>query len=246
MPIGTPKIKVDSVERLGGKYVTVHIDGETFDDAQALCKKFADDNDLVYVPPFDNPYVIAGQGTIAMEILEQISQSPDIPVQVPDAVFVQIGGGGLAAGICQHIKGKVNPLPDTKVIGVEGYGQAAMTESLAAGRPVTLNEVDPFADGTAVKKPGKETFNICKKYLDPKVVLVSNDEICAAIKDIFDGASMPSSCSLRQAHCMLMDSQTPALLSNLRVPLPLPVSKYTLLTTSVRGRNLSPSSAVPI
>ena len=190
MPIGTPSIKVDSVKRLGGNLVDVRILGKNFDEAKAICDQIVKDEHLVYVPPFDDPFVIAGQGTIGMEILEKMPN--------PDAVFVQIGGGGLAAGISEHIKGKDKPPPNTKVIGVQGVGQNAMAKSLAAGHPVVIDDVDRFADGTAVKIPGKETFRVCQKRLDPEVVLVSNDEICAAIKDFFEGTSMP--CSLRQVH----------------------------------------------
>ena len=188
MPIGTPSIKVDSVRRFGGNLVDVRILGKDFDDAKKICDQIAKDEKLIYIPPFDDPYVIAGQGTIGMEILEEL---PD-----PDAVFVQIGGGGLAAGVGEYIKGKDNPPPNTKVIGVEGVGQNAMALSFAASHPVALDQVDPFADGTAVKIPGVETFRVCQKRLDPEIVLVSNDEICAAIKDIFDGTS--TLCSLRQ------------------------------------------------
>ena len=188
MPIGTPQIKVDSVNRFGGDKVVVHIEGENFDEARDLCIQYAEENDLYFVPPFDDPYVIAGQGTIGIEILQKIPE--------PDAVFVQIGGGGLAAGISEYIKGKNNPPAKTKIIGVECVGQDAMAQSLAAGEPVTLDSVDPFADGTAVRRPGDETFRVCNERLEHDIVLASVDEICAAIKDIYDGTP----CSLRQVH----------------------------------------------
>ena len=186
MPIGTPNIKVDSVERFGGEFVDIRILGNDFDEAKAICLQIAEDENLFFVPPFDDPFVIAGQGTIGIEILEKIPN--------PDAVFVQIGGGGLAAGVSEYIKGKNNPPPNTKVIGVECVGQDAMAQSLAAGHPVLLDSVDPFADGTAVRIPGDETFRVCQKRLEPDIVLASVDEICAAIKDIYDGTSTP--CSL--------------------------------------------------
>ena len=197
MPIGTPQIKVDSVWRLGTvdnvKYVDVILYGNNFDEAKVKCDEIAARDHLFYVAPFDNPYVIAGQGTIGIEILEEL---PD-----PDAVFVQIGGGGLASGISEYIKGKDNPPPGVKVIGVEGVGQNAMAKSIAAGHLDPLKEIDPFADGTAVMVPAQSTFDICKIRLDPQpkpeIVLVTNDQLCSAIKDIFDGMSMP--CSLQPA-----------------------------------------------
>ena len=197
MPIGTPSIKVGNVKHFGGNFVEVVIYGNDFDAAKVKCNEIVAKKKLIYIPPFDHPYVIAGQGTIGMEILEKIPN--------PDVVFVPIGGGGLAAGIGEYIKGKDDP-PNTKVFGVEGVGQSAMNVSLKVDSRVTLFQVDPFADGTAVKVPGEECFRVCKKRLDPldpdypkeRIVLVSNDEICAAIKDIFDSTS--TSCSLRQAH----------------------------------------------
>ena len=189
MPKSTPKIKVDSVIRLGDGMVTVHNDkAEDYDEAKKLCEEYAEEHGLSIVPAFDDPYVIAGQGTIGIEILHKIPE--------PDAVFVQIGGGGLAAGISEYIKGKDNP-PNTKVIGVEGKGQDAMNQNIKSEDDIVfeINSVDPFADGTAVKKPGERTYKICKARLDSDIVLVSNDEICAAIKDIYDGTSTP--CSLR-------------------------------------------------
>lgn len=230
MPIGTPSIKVNAVKRFGGKFVKVVIYGQDFDEAKKECDRIVEEEGRVYVPPFDDPFVIAGQGTIGLEILKEIA--------APDAVFVQIGGGGLASGISEYIKGKVSP-PNTKVIGVEAVDQDAMKQSIAKGELVTLDEVGPFADGTAVKTPGVETFRICRKRLD-EIVLANNDQICAAIKDIFEGTSTPCD------KPMLMDSQTLVLSPSLRVPLPLPGSNDTLKTRGVKIRHSSPSSAVPI
>lgn len=129
--------------------------------------------------PFDDPYVIAGQGTIAMEILRQYQPSDGTR---PDAVFVQIGGGGLAAGVSVYLK---SIYPDMKVIGVETSDSDCMKRSIEAGHPVTLDDVGLFSDGTAVKRPGDETFRLCRENLDD-IVLVESDEICAAIKDVFE------------------------------------------------------------
>lgn len=172
MPITTPSIKVEAVKRLGGEVV---IQGDAFDDARlhalALCAR----ENLVFVHPYDDPDVIAGQGTIGVEILRQ--RASDIA-----AIYVPIGGGGLAAGIAAFAKFL---RPDIKVIGVEPREAASMKAAIAAGRPVPLSEVGIFADGVAVKQIGDEPFTLCQRYLDD-IVTVSTDEICAAIKDIFD------------------------------------------------------------
>ncbi len=172
MPTTTPSIKVEAVRRLGGEVV---IYGDAFDDARlhalALCKE----QDLVFVHPYDDPDVIAGQGTIGVELLRQ---HPG-PLA---AIYVPIGGGGLAAGIAAYVKFL---RPDVLVIGVEPEDAASMKAAIAAGRPVPLNEVGIFADGVAVRQAGDETFRLCNELLDD-VVTVTTDEICAAIKDIFD------------------------------------------------------------
>ncbi|KDQ21874.1 hypothetical protein BOTBODRAFT_61461 [Botryobasidium botryosum FD-172 SS1] len=175
MPVGTPAIKVRNVQRLGGKVV---LHGLDFDEAKAECARLAEAHDLVYVPPYDDPLVIAGQGTIALEILKQLPDSQNL-----DAVFCAIGGGGLVAGIAEYVK-RIGS-PETKVIGVETFDGDAMFKSLKAGQRIALTEIGPFSDGTAVKFVGEEPFRICKEYLD-SVVLTDNDEICAAIKDMFE------------------------------------------------------------
>ncbi|KAJ6499938.1 tryptophan synthase beta subunit-like PLP-dependent enzyme [Mycena vitilis] len=175
MPLGTPSIKVRNVVRLGAKVVSY---GADFDAAKEECARLAAAHGLAFVPPYDHPLVIAGQGTIGMEILKQLPGSDSL-----DAVFAAVGGGGLVAGIAEYVKriGK----PNTQVIGCETVDADAMAQSLAKGERVTLSEVGPFADGTAVKLVGEEPFRICQKLLDG-VVKVDNDELCAAIKDIFD------------------------------------------------------------
>jgi len=172
MPVTTPQVKVLAVKARGGEVV---LHGDTFDEANVHARELEKRKQLTFVHPFDDPDVIAGQGTIAMEILQQ---HPG-PLH---AVFVAIGGGGLAAGIAAYVK-RVNPR--VRVIGVEPFDSAAMYESLRAGRRVKLDRVGLFADGVAVKQVGKETFRLCRRYLD-EVVRVDTDDICAAIKDVFE------------------------------------------------------------
>jgi threonine dehydratase len=172
MPRTTPSIKVDAVRRRGG---TVVLAGDTFDEALAHANQIQSERGLTFVPPYDDPDVIAGQGTIGMEILRQ---HPD-PIE---AIFVPIGGGGLAAGIATFVK---YLRPEVKVIGVEPEDAACMDAALKAGSRVILNQVGLFADGVAVRQAGEETFRLCQLYLDG-VITVTTDEICAAVKDIFD------------------------------------------------------------
>jgi threonine dehydratase len=172
MPVTTPSIKVDAVRELGAEVV---LHGDNYDAAYAHARKLQDQRGLVFIHPFDDPVVIAGQGTIAAEILEQASE--DI-----DAIFVPIGGGGLIAGIAVYVK---STRPDIRIVGVEPDDSAAMSESLAAGEPVTLDHVGIFADGVAVRRVGDETFRLCREYVD-EIVKVDTDQVCAAIRDIFE------------------------------------------------------------
>ncbi len=171
MPVTTPMIKVKAVRALGGH---VLLQGLTYDEASDRAKAMATEKGLVLVPAFDDADVIAGQGTIAVEIARQCEQ-------VPDAIFVPVGGGGLIAGVGVYIK---HLYPETKIIGVEPLESASMHAALAAGGPVTLDRVGSFADGVSVRRVGDVTYNLCEQYVD-EIVLVSTDEICAAIKDIF-------------------------------------------------------------
>jgi threonine dehydratase len=172
MPSSTPKIKVNAVAAMGGEVV---LHGDVFDAAYEHALSLARERNLVFVHPFDDPDVIAGQGTVGMEILRQ---SPgDI-----DAVFVPVGGGGLIGGVARYFK---YLSPRTRVIGVEPVDAAAMFESLRAGERVKLDHVGMFADGVAVKRVGEETFRLAREYVD-EVVLVGTDEICAAIQDTFE------------------------------------------------------------
>jgi len=172
MPVSTPTIKVDAVHSLGGEVI---LHGATYDDAYEKAVKVAKAENLVFIHPFDDPEIIAGQGTIGMEIHRQHNG----PV---DAIFVPVGGGGLISGIALYIKALC---PETQIIGVEPEDAASMSAALSAGKPVTLDHVGIFADGVAVRRVGDETFRICKEHVDD-IIVVDNDEICAAIQDIFE------------------------------------------------------------
>ncbi|WP_028993818.1 threonine ammonia-lyase, biosynthetic [Azonexus hydrophilus] len=175
MPVSTPGIKIEAVKRRGGEVV---LHGDSYDEAYAHALELEKSEKLTFVHPFDDPEVIAGQGTTAMEILRQHSRHNG-PIH---AVFCAIGGGGLAAGVAAYIK---RLRPEIKVIGVETFDADAMKQSIEKGHRVRLPQVGLFADGTAVKFVGEETFRLCKEYLD-EVILVDTDAICAAIKDVFE------------------------------------------------------------
>jgi len=172
MPVTTPSIKVDAVQALGGEVI---LHGDTYDDAYQKARELEKAEGLTFIHPFDDPAVIAGQGTIGRELVEQMADDVS-------AVFVPIGGGGLIAGIAAYVKGK---RPNVRIIGVEPADSAAMKESLAAGKPVTLDHVGIFADGVAVRRVGDETFRLCQSLVD-EIVTVDTDQICAGIKDIFE------------------------------------------------------------
>lgn len=178
MPLATPTIKWLNVERLGAKVV---LHGDDFDQAKAECARLTKQHSLIYVPPYDDPLVIAGQGTLGMEILRQLPLPETL-----DGIFGAIGGGGHVAGLCAYVKQVAGPR--TKIYGVETVDGDAMKRSIAKGERVVLDEVGPFSDGTAVKVVGEECFRICKEHIDD-IELCTNDEICAAIKDIFEGQS---------------------------------------------------------
>ena len=171
MPQNTPSIKVDAVRGYGGE---VLLFGANFDEAKAKAMELAEELNMTFVHPFDAPDVIAGQGTIAMELIQQRGDL--------DRIFVPVGGGGLIAGIAVLIK---QLIPEIKVIGVESKDSACLYAALKAGQPTDLERVGLFADGIAVKRIGEETFRLCQQYVDD-VVLVDNDQICAALKDIFE------------------------------------------------------------
>jgi threonine dehydratase len=172
MPLTTPQIKINAVRELGGEVV---LHGDAYDDAYTHARELEASQGLAFIHPFDDPDVIAGQGTIGAEILRQAEG----PI---DAIFVPIGGGGLIAGIAIYVKAKQ---PGIRIIGVEPEDSAAMRDSLKAGSPVTLDHVGIFADGVAVRRVGDETFRICQQHVD-EIVTVNTDQICAAIRDIFE------------------------------------------------------------
>jgi len=174
MPTTTPQVKIDAVRHFGKRAVEIVLHGSSYSDAYARAMELQEEHQLTLVHPFDDPDVIAGQGTIAMEILRQ-HQGPI------HAIFCAIGGGGLIAGVAAYVK---QVRPDIKIIGVQTTDSNAMYLSLKAKKRVTLNDVGLFSDGTAVKLVGKETFRVCQKYVD-EVILVDTDAICAAIKDVF-------------------------------------------------------------
>ncbi|CAN8100832.1 unnamed protein product [Discula destructiva] len=173
MPEGTPSIKHLNVSRMGG-HVVLH--GQDFDAAKEECARRELQDRLINIPPFDDPYVIAGQGTIGMELLRQTN------LQKLEAIFCCVGGGGLLAGVGVYVK---RIAPHVKVIGVETYDADALAQSLAKGERVVLSEVGLFADGAAVKQVGEETFRICQEVVD-EIIHVTTDETCAAIKDVFE------------------------------------------------------------
>jgi len=172
MPKTTPRIKVESVRNFGAEIV---LHGSSFDEARTQARELESRRQMIFIPPYDDVEIIAGQGTVAMEILRQHTERLD-------AIFVPVGGGGLIAGIAVYVKAL---WPEIKVIGVEPDEAPSMHRALAAGRPVELEQVGIFADGVAVRQVGEEPFRIAKACVD-EVVLVGTDEICAAIKDIYE------------------------------------------------------------
>jgi threonine dehydratase len=172
MPVTTPQVKIAAVQQRGGEVILV---GDTYDDAYAHALELEQSRGLTFVHPFDDPDVIAGQGTIGMEILRQCSG----PI---GAIFVAIGGGGLISGIAAYVK---RLRPEIKIIGVEPVDADAMSQSLKLGYRVRLPQVGLFADGVAVREVGVETFRLCQQYVD-EIILVDTDATCAAIKDVFE------------------------------------------------------------
>lgn len=172
MPTTTPRIKVDAVKSRGAEVVLF---GDSYSDAYLHALELEKSENLTFVHPYDDPDVIAGQGTIAMEILNEHPQAID-------AIFCSVGGGGLIAGIAAYVK---QLRPEIKVVGVEAVDADAMMQSLKTGKRVMLDQVGLFADGAAVKQVGEETFRLCQKYVD-EMIVVDNDAICAAIKDVFE------------------------------------------------------------
>lgn len=173
MPLTAPWVKVDAVRRIGGDTVQVVLEGDSYDDAQAGAARLQAERGLVFVHPFDDLDVIAGQATVGVEILRQCA--------APEAVFVPVGGGGLAAGVASYIK---TLSPQTQMIGVQAEDSDAMACSLACGERITLPAVGLFADGTAVKRVGRFTYALCRRHLDA-MLRVDGDALCAAIRDVY-------------------------------------------------------------
>jgi threonine dehydratase len=174
MPIITPKQKVNQTKMFGEEYVEVKLVGDTFDDCAVSAKNFTEKNGMTFIPPFDDRRIIEGQGTVAVEILEDKS---DI-----DYLFVPVGGGGLSSGVGTYFK---TYSPKTKIIGLEPEGAPAMFEAIKAGHPVTLDAIDRFVDGAAVKTVGDLTFSICKDVIDD-MHLVPEGKVCSTILQLYN------------------------------------------------------------
>lgn len=176
MPSPTPRQKIDAVRRIGKNFIEVILSGDTYDDAKSAAQKYISTHKKILVPPFDHTLIIEGQGTVAMEILEQIGKKKI------DYLFVPIGGGGLAAGLITYFK---EFSPNTKIVGVEPLGAPAMKVSLEKNKVVTLSQIDNFVDGAAVKQVGQIPFQLCKKNLE-EVVLVPEGRVCTKIMQLYN------------------------------------------------------------
>lgn len=174
MPVITPQQKIHQTKMFGEDWVTIKLTGDTFDDCAVTAKQFTEENGMTFIPPFDDYRIIEGQGTVAVEILED---QPEV-----DYLFVPVGGGGLSAGVGSYFK---TYSPKTKIIGVEPEGAPSMFEALKAGHPVTLDSIERFVDGAAVKRVGELTFSICKDVLD-EMRLVPEGKVCSTILKLYN------------------------------------------------------------
>ncbi|QHI70715.1 pyridoxal-phosphate dependent enzyme [Tichowtungia aerotolerans] len=174
MPLAAPLLKQEAVRQHGGDHVEIILTGDTYNEADQAARSFAEEHDLTYIHPFDDLYTMAGQATIADEIM--------LSGTVPDVVFLQIGGGGMAGAVSCWLK---KHWPDIRIIGVEAAEQASMKASIEAGYPVTLDSVDTFCDGTAVTRPGDLTYSVCRETID-EFITVTNDEVSAAIQRMWE------------------------------------------------------------
>jgi threonine dehydratase len=174
MPVITPNQKITQTKMFGEENVTVKLVGDTFDDCAIAAKKYTEENGLTFIPPFDDYKIIEGQGTVGVEILEDESNI--------DFLFMPVGGGGLSAGVGSYFK---TFSPKTKIIGVEPEGAPSMFEALKAGHPVTLDNIERFVDGAAVKRVGEITFSICKDVLDD-MLLVAEGKVCTTILKLYN------------------------------------------------------------
>ena len=179
MPVTTPKQKIEQVRMFGKEFIEIVLTGDTFDAANAAAIEYSEKNGKTFIPPFDDPKVMEGQGTIGREI---ISQTPD----TLDYIFVPIGGGGLASGLGSYIKAIS---PQTKIIGVEPGGAPCMKAAIENGAPVELEEIDKFVDGAAVKKAGAKTYEVCKEVLDD-IVIVPEGAVCTTIIQMYNKSAI--------------------------------------------------------
>lgn len=175
MPVTTPQQKINQVKLFGGDFVKIELTGDTYDDTSGKALKFCSENNAVFIHPFDDPKVIEGQATIALELLDQVTEKIDY-------LFVPVGGGGLISGILSVFK---LLSPETIVVGVEPGGAAAMKTSVDNGRLTALEEIDKFVDGAAVQKPGELTFNICKNLID-EIITVPEGKVCTTILELYN------------------------------------------------------------
>ena len=179
MPVTTPKQKIEQVRMFGKEFIEIVLTGDTFDAANSAAIRYAEENGKTFIPPFDHPKVMEGQGTIGKEIL---SQAPD----KLDYIFVPIGGGGLASGLGSYIKAMS---PETKIIGVEPGGAPCMKAAIENGGPVELEEIDKFVDGAAVKKAGAKTYEVCREVLDD-IVIVPEGAVCTTIIQMYNKSAI--------------------------------------------------------
>ena len=175
MPKTTPKQKIGQVRMFGREYVEIILAGDTFDDSAVSALAYCEEHDMIFIHPFDDLDVMAGQGSVAVEIMNDIEE----PI---DFIFGSIGGGGLMSGVSTYVK---NLSPNTQVIGVEPAGAASMKAAMKQGSPVTLESIDKFVDGAAVQCVGQETFNVCSNYLDD-VITVPEGKVCTTILDLYN------------------------------------------------------------
>jgi len=174
MPGPTPRQKVNQVKMFGGKWIDLVLTGDTFDDCLKEALEYTSEESMTFVPPFDDYRIIEGQGTVAVEVLSELEN--------PDFIFVPVGGGGLIAGITEVLKVQS---PATKIIGVEPEGAASMTAALKAGKPVTLDTIDKFVDGAAVKRVGTHTFELSKNYIS-EMLLAPEGLVCSTILKLYN------------------------------------------------------------
>lgn len=174
MPIITPKQKVNQTKMFGEDKIEIKLVGDTFDDCAVAARRYTEENKMTFIPPFDDPRIIEGQGTVGLEILEDLSEV--------DYIFIPVGGGGLSAGVGSYFK---TYSPRTKIIGLEPEGAPSMFEALKAGHPVSLDSIDRFVDGAAVKRVGDITFSVCKEVLDD-MHLVPEGKVCSTILKLYN------------------------------------------------------------